>query len=687
LNTVFVAGGFRRLGILLAALVAAGVAALVAISLVIPAEDVRNAIKAEIRAVTGFEPMIRGDASVSLFPWGTVSFADVSLGDDGSGGRVLAAERVTARLRLLPLLFGRIEAADLWLLRPKISVRFAPEAGSNWSGVAEALTRALKPTASPADALMSFSEIRIADGTIEIRDDARGLLERLSKVEMSLAWPAIAKSFVATGRFVWRDEPIDLSLSLNDLSAALDGERAGLKVRLSGQPFRVGFDGHIGRRPTLKMEGTLAADTQSLRNALVWGGQKPLPGGGFGRFALKAHTTLVADTVALSGVNIELDGNTADGVLAFATDGRPMVQGTLAADELDLTPYISTAHGLRASGHDWSRVPIVLDGLMDLDVDLRLSAARISLGNAKLGRTAIGANLRDGRLTLAIGESQAFAGVLKGSLTLARAQFGAEIKSQLQFANVDLESCLRDLFGIRRVDGKGTLVFAVEAAGESVLALTQTLSGTASLVAENGSLSGLNVEQLLKRLERRPLSGGGEFRSGRTPFDKLTVSLRLAEGTAHIEDVRLESAAVRLALAGSASIPARDLDLKGTASLVAAVADSPPTFELPFVIQGPWEDPLLLPDAEILIRRSGAAAPLLDAVRDPKTRDAVRSVIERVTRPKPAAVQPAAAQPAAASPPGPDAPAQPAAAAAPALGQDAASAPADVARPDDAASH
>ena len=687
---MLVAGGFKRLGILVAALVAAGVAALVAISLLIPAENVRNAIKAEIRAMTGFEPMIRGDASVSLFPWGTVSFADVSLGDEGSDGRPLVAERVTARLRLLPLLFGRIEAADLWLLRPKISIHFAPEAGSNWSGAAEALARALKPAASSADPLMSFSEIRIADGTIEIRDDARGLLESLSKVEMSLAWPAIAKSFVATGRFVWRDEPIDLSLSLNDLSAALDGERAGLKLRLSGQPFRVGFDGHISRRPTLRMEGTLAADTQSMRNALVWAGQKPLPGGGFGRFALNAHTTLVAGTVALSGVNIELDGNSADGVLAFATDGRPMVQGTLAADELDLTPYISNAHGLRASGRDWSRVPIVLDGLMDLDVDLRLSAARINLGNAKLGRTAIGANLRDGRLTLAIGESQAFGGVLKGSLGLARLQSGAEIKSQLQFANVDLESCLRDLFGIRRIEGKGTLVFAVEATGESVLALTQTLSGTASLVAENGSLSGLNVEQLLKRLERRPLSGGGEFRSGRTPFDKLTVNLRLAEGTANVEDVRLESAAVRLALVGSASIPTRDLDLKGTASLVAAVADGPPTFELPFVIQGPWEDPLLLPDAEILIRRSGAAAPLLDAVRDPKTRDAVRSVIERMTRPAPApapkapAVQPAAA---AASATGQDAPAQPAAAAAPAAGQDATSAPQEGAGSGEAATH
>ena len=42
---------------------------------------------------------------------------------------------------------------------------------------------------------------------------------------------------------------------------------------------------------------------------------------------------------------------------------------------------------------------------------------------------------------------------------------------------------------------------------------------------------------------------------------------------------------------------------------------------------------------ESLIRRSPASAPLLDAVKDRKTRDAVRSVIERLTGggPKPAA--------------------------------------------------
>jgi AsmA protein len=57
------------------------------------------------------------------------------------------------------------------------------------------------------------------------------------------------------------------------------------------------------------------------------------------------------------------------------------------------------------------------------------------------------------------------------------------------------------------------------------------------------------------------------------------------------------------------------------------------------VVQGPGDDPLEFPDPESLIRRSPGAAPLLDAVKDRKTRDAVRSVIERFTGggPKPAA--------------------------------------------------
>jgi AsmA protein len=243
-----------------------------------------------------------------------------------------------------------------------------------------------------------------------------------------------------------------------------------------------------------------------------------------------------------------------------------------------------------------------------------------------------------------VGEAQAYGGVIKGSLALAGFDAGVEVKSQFLFSDVDLESCLGQLFGLRRLEGKGNISLAVEGTGESVLAVTRTINGTASLTGTNGALAGLNVEQLLRRLERRPLSGGGEFRSGRTPYDKLTVALKITQGIATVEEVKVEGSAVRLALAGSTSIPDRELDLKGTASLVAAAKPGAPAFELPFIVQGSWDDPIMLPDPEALIQRSGAAAPLLNAVRDRRARDAVRSAIERLTGAPSGSAVPAAEQ-------------------------------------------
>ncbi len=619
------ATGLKRLGIVLLAVIAAGLAVLTTAGYLISADAVRQQVVGEIRAVTGLEPVLRGKASVSLFPTGSVSFADVVLGD--AGQPALTAERLTARLRFFPLLIGRVEIADVSLDHPSIAVELLPNGQSNWSGLIEALTRSQSATQRDA----AFSEMRIDGGTVVIHDEARKLVETLYGVEFSLAWPSISKSFGATGHFIWHDSPMDASLALADFPAALAGNRSGLKLRLSGAPGKVAFEGAISLNPTLKIEGTLAADATSLRNTLAWAGQKPLPGGGFGRFSIKARTNVVGGTISLSSVNAELDGNSVEGVLTFAADGRKTLQGTLAADTLDLTPYISTVRLLTANERAWNNGRITLDGLAGMDLDLRLSAGNVVVSNAKLGRTAIAANLRNSHLVITVGEAQAYGGVIKGSLAFANFEQGVDVKSQLQFTDVDLESCLGQLFGLRRLEGKGNISLAVEGTGDSVLAVTHTLNGTAGLVGTDGALAGLNVEQLLRRLERRPLSGGGEFRSGRTPYDKITVALKIADGTVTVEDVKIEGTAVKLGLAGSASIPERELDLKGTASLVTPPKPGVAPFELPFIVQGSWDDPIMLPDPEALIRRSGAAAPLLNAIRERRDRDSVRSAIERLT--------------------------------------------------------
>lgn len=621
------AAGLKRLGFALLAVVAIGGGVILAASSLVSAVTVRQRVLSEIRSVTGLTPTLRGPVSVSLFPSGRVTFADVTLGEPGKPA--LTAKKLTARLRFFPLLIGRVEIADLSLEQPTITVDVEPNGHTNWSGLIEALASSQKPDAVRGPV---FSEMRIDGGTIVVRDAVRKLSEALDDVQFSLAWPSISKSFGATGHFMWHGETVDATLMLGDFAAALAGNRTGVKLRLAAASLKGGFEGTMSVKPTLKIEGTLAADTDSLRDAMLWVGKKPLPGGGFGHFSIKAEANVTGDSVGLTNVNLDLDGNTAEGVLTFATEGRQTVQGTLAADTLDLTPYISTAKLLTANQRAWNNSHINVDGLSGMDLDLRLSAAKVIVADAKLGRTAIGANLRNGQLVITVGEAQAYGGMIKGTMTLADFKNGVDVKSQLQFTGVNLEPCLDQLFGLRRLEGTGNMSLAVEGKGASVFAVARDMNGTASLRGEKGTLVGLNVEQLLRRLERRPLSGPGAFRTGSTPFDKINVALKITNGTATVQDLKIIGPAVNVAMTGSASIATREFDLTGTAALVAADKPGAPPFALPFIVQGTWDDPVMLPDAEALIRRSGAAAPLLNAAREhQQTRDAVESVIERLT--------------------------------------------------------
>ena len=583
------ATGIKRLGIAATVVLAAALCAVTALSLLVPADRVREHVKTQILAVTGLEPVLNGPVDVSLFPAGSVTFGDVSFDDKRSERRALTAQQLVVRLRFLPFLIGRIEIADVALVRPNIIVAFAPNGTSNWAAHLDAFARALQPNPSRQ---ATFSEIRITDGTVVLRDEAQKIAETLTNVEFALAWPSISKSFAATGRFIWHDEPVDATMSLTDFISALEGERSGLKLRLAGAPLKFAFDGNISQKPTLRLEGTLAADTPSLRDTLRWVGSWTSVGSGFNRFALKAQANVVGGNISLTGVHIDLDGNAGEGVLTFADDGRRTLQGTLAAETLDLTPYVPTIRLL--AGDDWSRRPLALDPLKSIDMDFRISAARVTLGNAKLGRTALATNLRAGNLTVAIGESQAFGGIVNGSVGLAMSAGGADFKTQLQFADVELDQSLGEFFGLRRIEGKGDLAVNLEGYGGSIFEFMQSMNGTATLISRKGAVAGINVEQLLRRLERNPLASRGDFRGGKTPYDTMAINLKITQGVANIEELRVDAPPVRLMLAGVASLPSRDLDLRGTASLMAGPSrDAPLSFELPFLVQGPWHDPLL----------------------------------------------------------------------------------------------
>src|SRR3984957_3357634 len=230
------AQGMKRLGMPIVALFAAALAGLVATSWFINRDGLREAVEAQIRAVTGLDLVVNGAIDVSVFPGSYVSFHDVGLKGGVAADPALSVDVLTANLRLLPLLLQRFEIADVMTLRPHINVVREADGESNWTPFFQTVAHPMKPG---ADNQVSFSEIRIQDGELSYQDEGNHLTEKLGDIDLSLAWPSISRSFAATGQFDWRGERVDGTISISDFVAALSGDRSGLKARLSSAPLKL----------------------------------------------------------------------------------------------------------------------------------------------------------------------------------------------------------------------------------------------------------------------------------------------------------------------------------------------------------------------------------------------------------------------------------------------------------------
>jgi len=584
-------------------------------------QQIRAAASRSIQAATGIVPRIDGHARLALLPRPAIQIQEIYLDDGSKSGPAVGA--LQASLQFWPLLFGEIKVATLTLDRLRLAIDLSPE-GKLIGGLP------INPAITDDD---DVPELRVANGSVLLRVQGRDRVEIISGVDASLNWSGA--SLTATGSFVIGNKPANGTLVIADTAALAKGQRSSVRFRVEADPVRLAYEGGITfRESSLQSEGAFIADGRSLRDALaLFGVSAPSPTG-FGRFSAKATVSLTPIALSFTNLALELDGNRADGGLTWKRDGtRSILQGTLASETTDLSVYQNPLRLISATGREWNRNALDTSALQNFDLDLRLSYGKLIIGKIEIGKAAIALGVRNRQFTAAIGEAQFYGGTLRGNAIWNAAEENPSLRFDANLGNFDLERGLGGLTGFRRLEGKGSLTIAVTSRGKSAQEIAAALSGKIQLAMKQGALAGINAEAVLRRLERRPLSGTGDLRGGRTPFERLTANLEIENGIAKLTGFEVESPILKISLQGETSITQREFDLRGVASLirVAQGATSQIAFDLPFLIYGTWDNPYLLPDPDALIRHSGATAPLLDAVRGRAAREAMRSVIETVT--------------------------------------------------------
>lgn len=222
------------------------VAALVA-PLVIDWSHYRAAFEAEAGRLTGLAVHVNGSIDARILPTPRLKLHDVTVGEPGQPPQVQAAF-IDLDVGLGPLLRGEMQASELRIVAPQISLGLDGSGTINWPTL---------PPSLRSDAF-TISHFDIEDGRVVLTDAASGSRLLLEQFAFGGDIRSFVGPFRGEGSFVVGDEPYRYRIS----GGRLD-EDAGLKLRFeiepANYPLTTDLDGTLNfNAGKPQFDGTLA---------------------------------------------------------------------------------------------------------------------------------------------------------------------------------------------------------------------------------------------------------------------------------------------------------------------------------------------------------------------------------------------------------------------------------------------
>src|SRR5690606_12752794 len=219
-----------------AALLAGGLAIFV---YTLDVDRYRDVIAAEAKALTGRDLEIGGRLQLDLFAAAPALVAEtVSLANApwGSEPEMIRVRRIELRVRLAPLLSGKVEIARLVLVEPHILLEIGPGGRPNWRFEPPGGAAPSAGTGDGSGALPSLGDIRIDHARIVYRDGASG-----SVGEMRLE--------SATLEAIGPEDPVELAVrgAIGQRPIELEGTFGPLADLMAGGSYGGRFSGRFGK--------------------------------------------------------------------------------------------------------------------------------------------------------------------------------------------------------------------------------------------------------------------------------------------------------------------------------------------------------------------------------------------------------------------------------------------------------
>ena len=562
------------------------------ISVPIDGERAARLLRPTLSALFGPDVALDLSASLSILPRPTLEISNLTISKKDK--ILIKARTASAPIGIIALLSGGLSASSLTINEPVLML--PPSSVPDTRQSAVTLLGGLI-AASEINEARALDKVAIRSGRVMISGDIP--LALVEKIDADLSLSSSGRLTLDL-RTLWKNEAIDLSSRIDPTDTKTGTKAAFLSIKST--PASLTLEGTLATAPELHFAGKSDLGIKALDRLGAWLEIDP-PLTFTTPLTVKGMAEMTGDRVAIRDADISLGKIEMKGGIGLDVAGqRPLVFGSLSAGDMDVTEFLRPLWPKQAQG--WRTDPLASGLTPEQDFDVRLSAERVNLGIVRIANLAVSIIAKDRALDLTLGGSKLFQGSAKGKVSIQPDDDGYRVMAHGSFDNIDLAQATLAFMDMRKIEGTTEGKFDFESRGTTSESIMKALSGTTDVSITNGTLNGINLANVLKRIETRPLSAIRDMKGGKTDFDRAHVSATVSNGNARLEKAEMLFAPNGMTMTGEINIGKRRLTLEGLATGPDPENGTTPAI-LPYTVTGSFDDPILTPDVGRILKRQG----------------------------------------------------------------------------------
>ena len=510
----------------------------------VSSDVVRTAIERELGDITGQPVEVVGEVDIQLFPAPIARLYDLHVpvsaaGEAAERADLLSIDMVEVAIPFSSLVRRNPVFSQFRLVRPHMRIS---SDGGGPIGQQGRLARAIAGVERSGDGTATsagtagMGTISVENGTIEFLDTATETPEKITELTGTVSWPRFDGRMSASLSAIWRGAAFQQTTEIDQAILFFAGRDAAMRTEFSSEVLNYSFDGIAKTGDAPFAEGAVSLSSPSLSQALDWLQAGIEPGRSIGDISIRGNMRADNRRIRFDNANMVLQGSAGTGVLefAFAQEEKPSLTATLDFLDLDVPSYLSAFTGFprNRAGFGEAASTAFID---QIDVDLRLSAARASAGNVALANVAAVTQIRNGEAVFEMADAAGYGGFAQARFRIGREDGGVHYDLQISTDGID-SAALADRLGIQGLVPQGELTGTLKVGSpvEVWRDIFDRASGSIEFNMTDGRIDGFGRQTLFGGSEDQRFFRLQEAATADT-FASMRIEARVQDGVIIIE--------------------------------------------------------------------------------------------------------------------------------------------------------